>query len=342
MQNSTRFRHQDIVARRRANLSTLLVGHQADQQKLPDRARRIHVNEGSTDPSLLLVVFTGLAGQSNRRYAFEQLTGRMGCSRVLLYDADHLCYLRGIRPAIEGYEALRDRVVRLIEAMSPQRVIFAGECLGGFAAIRMGCELNVEAVHAFGAVTLCSVPKMIMQRQWEWLRLFRMQLARIYRHGYAQHANFDLRRVIERSAGNTRYFVHVSRDNASDMRAAMHLSGMPRASLIRHRGETHIPAFHLEGHRTLDRWLTMHRDALDFSNTPTEDDDLELLGELKELAFLDLSNTQVTDAGLKHLAGLPLLKYVDISHTGVTDSGTKAFTATRPGVQFERSSPILA
>jgi hypothetical protein len=57
--------------------------------------------------------------------------------------------------------------------------------------------------------------------------------------------------------------------------------------------------------------------------TQVTDDDLILIGRLKEVTLISLGSTRISDAGLEHLRGLPLLHNLNISDTRITAAGLR-------------------
>jgi hypothetical protein len=71
---------------------------------------------------------------------------------------------------------------------------------------------------------------------------------------------------------------------------------------------------------------------LDLSSTGFEDEDLALLGELRNLKHLVLVGTNVSDAGLEHLKVLPDLKELAVFRTRVTREGASRLAREMPGL----------
>ena len=79
--------------------------------------------------------------------------GQIDASVIYLRDLSNRGYLQGIRSLGEDYSSSVRELQSLVQGLAPRRVICQGHSTGGHAALRMGLDLGVDAILAFGAQT---------------------------------------------------------------------------------------------------------------------------------------------------------------------------------------------
>jgi hypothetical protein len=261
------------------------------------------VVRGDGDPSRLFVAFTGWTDdEQTEKFAFRDLCRRLGYRHLLLRDPRRLAYLGGIDDAWDDYERLRDGLAAEIRGAGPENTVFLGESLGGFGALLHGHELGVGIVHAFGPFTTfdllsCLGDRELMRGAWD----FRAELLHIYGHCARHVRRFGLRRVLSRSNGRTRYFVHASRGKPLDRVQALHLAGLPGVDVLLHQGESHLVALHLARQKTLEAWVRSNGRELDFTGARIGDADLPVLAGLRNVSRVHLGDTLATKEGMERL-----------------------------------------
>ena len=110
-----------------------------------------------------------------------------------------------------------------------------------------------------------------------------------------------------------------------------HLALGPREKLV--DGDLHIT---LTGWDRDDYALLETRPqtvVLQMANPDVDDQTLEHLRGLKQLAVLDLSSSQVSDAGLRLLGELPALRVLRLRGTKITDAGFRQYLADMPALE---------
>ena len=260
-----------------------------------------HVERGE-DPRTLIVAFAGVLPWTDKvKFAFKDLCARLGYSRILLCDPYRLCYMRGVGPTPSDFQSVLDRVRREIDRLSPERMVFLGESIGGHAAILAGHLLRADSVHAFAPFTYLNLSNILASRDWTALRQRRRVIAGLYFHAWRNRHLFDLRRLLSQPNGITRYYVHVCRARRRESRYANHILGVPGVHVIPHPKEIHLVANYMIRQKILMPWLHLSNGSLDLSNTRATDDDLESVKAIPTLASLDLRGTKVTSSGIADL-----------------------------------------
>jgi hypothetical protein len=183
------------------------------------------VAEVGSDPSVLIVVFSGARGHwGSRRHDFVETTGALHYSRILCRDPNRLWYHEGIDDERADIRALLDSMREHIDALAPQAKLFIGNSVGGYAALLFGHFLGADSVHAFAPQT-CLLPDYVRRHR----DLDTPEKADAYDRLWASRAAewewFDLNTVLEEHNGRSTYFVHYCADSEPDRHAARWIAG---------------------------------------------------------------------------------------------------------------------
>jgi hypothetical protein len=172
----------------------------------------------------LIIAFTGIAAQFNaiQPFDFFKLTGLYDYHRILVRERRRNCYLKGVDET--GFDGLLDRLKSEIQQIAPKQVMVLGTSAGGYAALLFGWLLEADYVHAFSPFTFFDLGNLIRSGD--------------YRHGVplwpdvvwrlnfllpsAQRRYLDLRPLLMKKKGETRFYVHACAGSFDRVRA-MHL-----------------------------------------------------------------------------------------------------------------------
>ncbi|MGH8712794.1 MAG: hypothetical protein ACREYB_02180 [Casimicrobiaceae bacterium] len=219
--------------------------------ELPLTGAQFVVEHGS-DPSVLVVAFTGFAGRlSIPTFDFMRCTELLNYNRILLCDNSRTCYLNGIPPIAEDVDALLALLRKHVEQLAPKQTIFIGGSGGSHAAILFGHLLAADFVQAFSPHTNVDP---VYWRESEFskdIEAFSTALDRLDRVPAKARSYFDLRQVLRQSNGRTRYNLHVCARSAPDLTRALHLEGLPSVTIHRHDCDNHAVAVWLARRRRL-------------------------------------------------------------------------------------------
>lgn len=178
--------------------------------------------ERGTDPSVVMIAFTGHAHQLQMRvYDFFANIKGLGYSRILLRDQYRLHYHHGIDRQRRDFPGLIEYLRTEVTRLGPKKVICLGASSGGYAALVVGHQLGADYVHAFAPQTFLDV------RAGGLLSRFRSGISRLAFSKRARKDFFDLRAVLGNPNGNTRYFVHYGSGHDEDRAHAERIAGLP-------------------------------------------------------------------------------------------------------------------
>ncbi len=111
----------------------------------------------------LLVSFGAMAEEP--LFSFRGVTDKLyDIQKVFIRDTALLYYQAGLPPITNNISDTVTYLKSLIAEMSPNRTVFIGQSVGGFAAILYGTFLNVDAVHAISPLTDLSKPEYIFSK----------------------------------------------------------------------------------------------------------------------------------------------------------------------------------
>lgn len=197
----------------------------------------IYVTTGE-DPALTVVAFTGGARLLLLRpFDFMDVTGMMRYNRVLLRDPTKSWFHLGFGEPGGSFDSVVQTVRDLHRDLKGEKLMTIGTSMGGYAALLAGHLLGADYVHAFSPQTYLNAANMARQED-----------SRIARGGNlaAVHAKLgedaeylDLRRVLQRPNGRTRYFVHVCVGHAKDRKHADHLEGVSQVAVLHYPCTVH-------------------------------------------------------------------------------------------------------
>ncbi|MBM4149122.1 MAG: hypothetical protein FJ224_08760 [Lentisphaerae bacterium] len=201
----------------------------------------------------LLVFFGGFAGGLLMPpFEFLRMTGSAGCSRVFLRDLDQVWYhsgLRGVTADVPETVSLLDSVITESRA---EDVLFAGNSMGGYAAILFGSLVSTRPrVAAFAPQTFIGPARRFFARDRRWADRARAVAA----CPTADRRLFDLRNPIRNQPAPPHIEIHYPVMNRLDRLHAERLRGLPGVALCPHRCESHMLVKELRDSGELQRIL---------------------------------------------------------------------------------------
>ncbi len=207
--------------------------------------------ERGVDPATAVVAFTGFAGRMGvATFDFLVITDLMRCSRVLLRDTSQTLYLGGLPPVAPEPDALLARLRAELAALAPQRTIVIGNSGGSHAALLYGHLLKADVVHALAPFTDLT-PATLRASTDPLVARHAAAVARIEALAATADRHFDLRPLLARHNGHTRFELHFCVHAEHERRRALRLEGLPGVRLHGHPCEAHGVATWLVRERRL-------------------------------------------------------------------------------------------
>ena len=219
--------------------------------------------EKGGDPSVLVIGFTGFqSGMTMSMFDFFSVTKLSRYSRILMRDTSRTCYVSGLPPVAEGYDALlkflRDNIARL----APKQILCIGASSGAYGALLYGHALGADYVHAFSPYTYVGRTQIVKHGDEDSLARHGETLDRIDALPAEVHALFDLQPILARDNGKTRrYYVHVCRNGRWDLMRAKRLAKCPQVLIIGYPCEGHGVAATLAKNDLLEDLLKIENQA---------------------------------------------------------------------------------
>ena len=214
-------------------------------------AAPIKVEKGE-DSSVLVLAFTGLAGKLTLpTFDFLSSAALLKYDRIMLRDDSRTCYLGGIPPAAQDFDSLIALLTQQIADLAPKHVISIGTSGGSHAAVLFGHLLRADYVHAFSPYTTMA-PGQGRVDDPEDSKRYADVLEQLDRLPAAVRRYLDLREVLGKWNGKTRFNIHVCADSVRDLARANRLQGLPGVTLHRYGCNHHrVAAWLIRRHSLL-------------------------------------------------------------------------------------------
>lgn len=188
------------------------------------------------DDAPVLVVFGGLnkrLGLGMPPFEFFGLLKDVECGKVYIRDLDQVFYQRGVRGLGDSIPAVASQLRELLAGRS--NVSFVGNSSGGFAALMFGALVGVNRVVAFAPQTFVSRSLRFVYRDDRWTE----EIAAMQQIPGLKRRYLDVRRVMARDSGQTRYDLYFPKWNKLDARHALRLSSHRRMTLHPNSSKRH-------------------------------------------------------------------------------------------------------
>jgi hypothetical protein len=194
----------------------------------------------------LVIAFTGFADKLMLHpFEFFQLTGTMGYSRILVRDPSKRLCLGGIDDTLNSFEKTIEELRNLIAKSGATCVMTIGTSGGAFTAILAGHFLKADFVHAFAPYTYTNLLNIVKYLDLSVFYRFWRSLAKIYQLSFRAHGYFDLRKILNKWNGVTKYFVHICKQHKRDYSRAAHLATSPNVEIFEYYCKAHTVVIYL-------------------------------------------------------------------------------------------------
>lgn len=189
-----------------------------------------------SDSGELYIFFGGLAsGIAMPPFEFFNASRIFDANKIFLRDARMRWYQTGLPGSTRDIPSTVRFLAREIENIAPQRTVFVGNSMGGFAAILFSALLGIGEVVAFAPQTFVSPVLRFRHCDHRWRRpIATMWLASLFK----PH-QWDLRPVLKRLSKTPRISIHVSPADRLDRVHAAHVEGLPSVKVHEHEDGGH-------------------------------------------------------------------------------------------------------
>lgn len=203
------------------------------------------------NPTTTLVVFGGIAGGFDLPpFEFRRITDKLAVNKVFLRDTEQGWYQTQIN--VGPFANLVPEQAETVQSwLATTRTVFAGNSMGGFAAILFGSLLSADRILAFAPQTFVSPWLRLRHRDNRWMR----QILRMYvRHGWLCDS-YDLRTVLLKKPTTGRVDIFFGEKSRHDKIHAARLSDLPGVSSTSVEGARHGAVKQLRERGELERIL---------------------------------------------------------------------------------------
>lgn len=167
------------------------------------------VRHFESDSDALLVAFGGMAGHMGMPpFEFFRISQALDARKAYVRDLGRAWYHLGVPDLGTDIDAVAEALRGLVADSGAERVVFAGNSAGGFAALLFGAMLGVDEVMAFSPQTLLRVPELEEVGDMRWSGMIRKAAGQ--RGGALDERYVDLVPVLREQPprDGTRFQVH--------------------------------------------------------------------------------------------------------------------------------------
>lgn len=188
----------------------------------------------SSDGSNLYVFFGGIgSGIAMPPFEFYESSKILEDKKIFVRDFCQSWYQLGLPNVGNDLYAIREWLRTTIALVKPEKVIFVGNSMGGFAAILFASLLKTGEVIAFAPQTFISPALRYKYSDNRWMK----QIFGAYIRGMMKPKVWDLRPLLKNNKRKISIFV--SRDDVLDSKHASHVRDMPNVHVYEFTGGGH-------------------------------------------------------------------------------------------------------
>jgi len=186
--------------------------------------------------SRLYVFFGGLAaGIVMPPFEFYESAKIVRENKIFVRDFGQCWYQSGLPGISHDIDSTAQYLREEIDRIHPKKVIFAGNSMGGYAAILFSALLGRGEAIAFAPQTFISPVLRLRHRDIRWPR----QIANTWLQGVFRKRYWDLRRVLLQAGAGRKVSIFVSREHRLDYVHAKHLESVGGARIFEFDGAGH-------------------------------------------------------------------------------------------------------
>lgn len=210
--------------------------------------------EQGTDPDTLLILFTGFANRLQiQPFEFMQVSGLYNYSRIMVRDPTQRMYMCGIGGELNTFHKFVEKLRETAMALKARKIITIGSSGGSHAALLTAHLLGADYSHVFAPFPYLGLMTGIQQRNWSVIFHFRRTMFKLNFFPTGVRKYYDLRKVLDKWNGHTRYFVHVCEQHRRDYKMAKFLDGLPGISIFPYSCNQHAVIRYLARQKILNK-----------------------------------------------------------------------------------------
>lgn len=184
----------------------------------------------------LYIFFGGLAsGIAMPPFEFFNASRILDANRIFLRDLRRRWYQTGLPGVTRDIPSTVRFLSREIDKIAPQRTVFVGNSMGGFAAILFSALLGTGEVVAFAPQTFVSPFLRFRHGDNRWER----PISRMWLASLLKPRHWDLRPVLMNLPKPPCISIHVSPSDRLDCVHAAHIQGLPGVMVHEHQNGGH-------------------------------------------------------------------------------------------------------
>ena len=186
--------------------------------------------------SRLYIFFGGIsAGISIPPFEFYNASKIIDENKIFIRDFSQCWYQDGLPNISEDIYSTANYISKEINKLSPEKVFFVGNSMGGYAAILFAALIGEGEVIAFAPQTFLSphLRKKYKDKRWP------KQIINMYKRSAFKRKVWDLKPLLLCKKENPRISVFVSDDDQLDYIHAMHIKNIPGVNIYELNGGGH-------------------------------------------------------------------------------------------------------
>lgn len=209
----------------------------------------------------LFVCFSGMGPEGMvPPFEFAGVLRNYDVKKLFVRDTFNLIFHNGLENETTDIPQTVDLLKKMIEKSKATRVIFIGNCQGGYAALLFGALVGVDRVISFAPLTFLDRENCQKHNETRWPEAFQ----RFYTHPSCDPQYFDLLKIEGIDKANI--YVYYDVDFAADAVHSERLLQLPGVQLFSYTGGEHLMVRNLKKSGELDRIL---QNAITMAPTPS-------------------------------------------------------------------------
>jgi len=190
----------------------------------------------TTKSKNLYLFFGGIAaGIAMPPFEFYRSANILDENKIFIRDFAQCWYQDGLPGISSDVYSTSHYLQRQIERIKPEKIVFVGNSMGGFAAILFATLIGKGEVIAFAPQTFISPVLRLLHGDIRWSR----RILITYKRSFRKARVWDTKPLLKRNHGNHSISIYVSKDNRLDHIHALHLKTIPNVKIFAFNGGGH-------------------------------------------------------------------------------------------------------
>lgn len=154
-------------------------------------------------------------------FEFYRSANLINHNKLFIRDFNQSWYQSGLAGHSTNIRSTRDFLENQIQKISPKKILFVGNSMGGFAAILFALLLARGDVVAFAPQSYISPHLKLYYNDFRWLK----ELCRVYVRSYSEREFWDLKPLLKLATPNQKISIYCASNHTLDRKHASRLSG---------------------------------------------------------------------------------------------------------------------